>query len=128
MRDFECGELHYIFGENGFPAEIRLGAVLHHHNLLKQPINLTLTLGDGRTLHPAAGAKTECLTRKKGAAQIIEFNHLALTDAAGNAEPGLLLCLRYELYDDIYTCIKITLKDCPEKFNQCENGYKRTFL
>ncbi len=100
MRDFECGELHYIFGENGFPAEIRLGAVLHHHNLLKQPINLTLTLGDGRTLHPAAGAKTECLTRKKGAAQIIEFNHLALTDAAGNAEPGLLLCLRYELYDD----------------------------
>lgn len=100
MRDFDRGELHYAFGGNGLPEAISLPAVLHHHNLLQKPINLTLTLGSGKTLHPAQGRGTEMLTRKIGSAQIVEFNHLALTDDAGNAEPGFSLCLRHELFDD----------------------------
>ena len=100
MRDFDRGELHYGFGENGFPESISLPAVLGHHNLLQKPINLTLTLVDGRTLSTAFGTGTEMLTRKKGSAQIVEFNHLVLTDDAGNAEPGFSLCLRHELFDD----------------------------
>ena len=100
MRDFDRGELHYAFGGNGLPEAVSLPAVLHHHNLLQKPINLTLTLGSGKTLHPAQGRGTEMLTRKIGSAQIVEFNHLALTDDAGNAEPGFSLCLRHELFDD----------------------------
>ena len=100
MREFDCGELHYVFGENGFPEKISLPAVLHRHNLLREPADLTLVLGDGRMLRPAPGSGTETLIRKSGTAQIVEFDHLALTDAAGHAEPGLSLCLRHELYDD----------------------------
>ena len=100
MKNFICGDLRYGFGENGFPAAILLPPVLHDHDLLAGPASLTLTLGDGRTLQPAPGGKTEFLSRKKGAAQIVEFNHLALADASGKPEPGLSLCLRYELYDD----------------------------
>ena len=100
MISYDCGRLRYAFGPAGFPEEIRLPSELRGHNLLRQPITLTLTLADGRTLTPAANEKTECLTRKKSSVQIVEFNDLALADAAGNAETGLLLCLRYELYDD----------------------------
>lgn len=100
MRDFDHGELHYAFGGNGLPESISLPAVLRHHNLLQKPINLTLAMADGRTLSPAFGTGTEMLTRTNGTAQIVEFNHLALTDDAGNAEPGFSLCLRHELYDD----------------------------
>lgn len=100
MRDFDWGELHYTFAGNGLPGAISLPAVLHRHNLLRKPADLTLTLGDSRTLHPAFGSGTEMLSREKGSAQIVEFNHLALTDDAGNTEPGFSLCLRYELYDD----------------------------
>ena len=100
MRVFDCGNLHYGFGENCFPERISLPAVLHHQNLLRKPIDLTLTLADGRTLSPAFGTGTETLTRRKGTAQIVEFNHLMLSDDAGHAEPGFSLCLRYELYDD----------------------------
>ena len=100
MKNVVCGDLRYSFEENGFPAEILLPAVLHNHDLLAGPCSLTLTLGDGRTLQPAAGPATEFLSRRKGAVQILEFNHLALADASGKAEPGLSLCLRHELYDD----------------------------
>ena len=100
MRDFDCGELHYTFGGNGLPEAVSLPAVLNHHNLLQKPIDLTITLGSGRTLHPAFGPGTEMLTRKKGSAQIVEFNQLALADDAGNTESGFSLCLRHELYDD----------------------------
>ncbi|MBQ9338580.1 MAG: hypothetical protein IJS14_14915 [Lentisphaeria bacterium] len=100
MKNFTCGELRYSFNENGFPAAIVLPAVLNDHDLLSEPCSLTLTLGDGRTLQPLASTGTECLTRKAGEAQIIEFNGLALADGAGNVEPGLSICLRYELYDD----------------------------
>ena len=99
MRNFGCGNLRYVFGEDGFPSEIRLPQVLHDHNLL-QPAGLTLTHADGRTLRPAPGAETEVLSRKKASARIVEFNLLALTDDTGKIEPGLSLCLRHELYDD----------------------------
>lgn len=100
MMDFDCGDLHYEFGETGLPDAISLPTVLHHHNLLRNPVNLILTLGNGRTLSPAFGIRTEMLIRKKGPIQIIEFNHLALADDDGNTEPGFSLCLRHELYDD----------------------------
>ena len=100
MRNFDCGNLHYVFGEDGFPVSIRLPQVLHHHDLLQHSAGLILTLADGRILRSAPGAKTDVLSRKKGTVQIVEFNHLALVDAGGNAEPGFSLCLRHELYDD----------------------------
>ena len=100
MRNFDCGDLHYVFGENGFPEEIRLPAELRDHNLLRQPVTLAVTSGDGRVLYPACGSGTEIRTRDRDRARIIEFDDLALTDVAGNAEAGLRLSLRYELYDD----------------------------
>ena len=53
MREFDCGELHYVFGENGFPEKISLPAVLRHHNLLREPADLTLVLGRG--IEPDSG-------------------------------------------------------------------------
>ena len=100
MRFFDCGDVHYVFGEDGFPAAIRLPRIPDHHNLLLHPIRFTLVRADGGMLRPAAGERTEILTGKKGTAQIVEFNGLALMDAEGKAEPGFSLCLRYELYSD----------------------------
>lgn len=100
MKNVVSGDLRYKFGENGFPAEILLPDRLEGHNLLAEPMSLRLTLGDGRILTPAAGEKTECRIRKNGDVQILEFDHLSLTDREGRAEAGMSLFLRHEIYDD----------------------------
>jgi len=100
MNPITCGNLTYVFGDDGFPAEIRLPEELEFHNLLARPAGLTITLGDGRVLRPVRTDRTEITDRNSDIARLVEFVDLALADDSGKIEPGLHFYLKHELFND----------------------------